>query len=303
MNPAIATANGIDAAPAATRAAGELRTPPLDPIMRRITMVGFGAIGHAVLAQLRGDAVAQVTRIIVHDWDVLRVSEEVQHLAPYAQVHSSINTDEDPQGLPHLIVECAGHGALGEHVLPALRAGIPAVVASIGALHDAALAIQLADAATLGRTQVQLISGAIGGMDALAAARVGGLASVRYIGRKPPLGWRATPAEKLCDLATLTAPFTLFAGSAREAARLYPKNANVAATVSLAGLGLDETHATLIADPAVCRNVHRVIAEGAFGRLDLTVENDPLPDNPKTSALTVYSIVRAIHNATRPIAL
>lgn len=267
---------------------------------KRIALVGCGAIGHAVLELLRGDAAARVVRVVIPARDHVAARLELGSLAPGAEIATAVDLGSDR---PDLVVECAGHAAIVEHVLPALAAGVPAIVASIGALHDATLAARLADAAAAGGTQVQLVSGAIGAVDALAAAALGGLTLVHYVGRKPPQGWRGTPAEALCNLDTISAPFTLFEGSAREAARLYPKNANVAATVSLAGIGLDETRATLIADPGVRRNVHRLIAEGAFGRLDLTIENEPLAANPKTSALTVYSIVHAIHNATRAIAL
>ena len=268
---------------------------------RRIAIIGCGAIGGAVLELLRNDAAVRVSQIVVPNVHDAALAATCARLAPGATLRSSL--DLAAEALPDLVVECAGHGAVMEHVVPALRAGIPAVVASIGSLHDASALGALGDAATQGGAQVQLVSGAIGGIDALAAAKIGGLASVEYIGRKPPMGWRGTPAESICDLASLTEPTVIFQGTARDAARLYPKNANVAATVSIAGLGFDETRATLIADPGVTRNVHRIVATGAFGRLDLTLENEPLAANPKTSALTVYSIVRAIHNATGAIAI
>ena len=269
--------------------------------LQRLALIGCGAIARSVMDLLRTDPLVRVTQVIVHEAGLARAREFCATLGNDVRVATSL--DLGSASRPHLVVECAGHEAIVQHVLPALRQGVSAVVASIGALHDAGAQAALWDAAETGGARVHLISGAIGGIDALAAARLGGLESVEYIGRKPPIGWRGSPAEALCDLDHLQEPTVIFHGSAREAARLYPKNANVAATVSLAGLGLDGTRATLIADPSALRNVHRVVAQGAFGRLDITLENEPLAANPKTSALTVYSVVRAIHNASRPLAI
>ena len=269
--------------------------------MRTLAVVGCGAIGSSVIQLLRDDPEVRVTQVIASRASQDAARALCERYTPHARVLDAI--DHANGARPDLLVECAGHLAVDDHVLPALEAGIPAVVASIGALHDADGMLRLETAAQRGGTHVSLVSGAIGGIDALAAARIGGLDLVAYIGRKPPIGWRGTPAEDVCDLSNLTKATVIFEGSARDAARLYPKNANVAATVSLAGLGFDRTRATLIADPAVTRNVHRVIAEGTFGKLDLTLEGEPLAANPKTSALTVYSVLRAIHNACHSVSL
>ena len=260
----------------------------------RIALVGCGAIGTSVLELLRGDPALKVVAIVVPAEGIAAA----QKAAPDAQVGSAVPAD----GID-LVVETAGHAAIEEHVLPALARGTPCVVASVGALSATGFAEKLEAAAIAGRTQVQLIPGAIGGIDALAAARIGGLSSVRYTGRKPPQAWKGTPAEQGRNLDTLAHETIIFEGSAREAALLYPKNANVAATVSLAGLGLDQTLVRLIADPATTENVHTVEAEGAFGSFTLTMRNKPLAANPKTSALTVYSAVRALRNRVAPLAI
>lgn len=257
--------------------------------MLNVTMVGCGAIGRAVLAELAGDPALRIAGVVARAGEVDALRAGLGGIA----VASGLAGLPEPTGY---LLECAGHAAVIEHVLPALARGIDCAICSIGALAEPGLPERIEAAAREGGAQATLLSGAIGGIDALAAARIGGLERVIYTGRKPPGGWAGTPAAAELDLAHLAEAVVVFEGSAREAARLYPKNANVAATVSLAGIGLDRTEVRLVADPAVTRNVHRIHAQGAFGELDLTLAAHPLAANPKTSALTVYSAVRALRN-------
>lgn len=253
----------------------------------KLTLVGYGAIGRSIHQRLQGLAGLRLGHVVVRE---SRVAETQAQLGNTAIACSAVPADTD------LVLECAGHSALSAHVLPALNRGVECAVLSVGALSEPGLPEQLADAAQRGGTQVHLLAGAIGGIDAIAAARLAGLDSVTYTGRKPPAGWRGTPAESVVDLGAISQPTVILEASAREAARLYPKNANVAATLSLAGLGLDATRVRLIADPGVSDNIHEIDVRGAFGQMQLTMRGKPLADNPKTSALTVLSALRFVHN-------
>jgi len=148
-----------------------------------------------------------------------------------------------------------------------------------------------------------LPAGAVGGIDLLSALRPSGIKSLRYTGRKPPMAWTGTPAEGLLDLPSLTEPAVFFTGTARDAARLYPKNANVAATLALAGPGFEGTEVQLVADPTITRNVHEVAVTAGAGDFHIRIEGKPAPDNPKTSLATVYSLAREVLNRSREVAI
>ncbi|MBH3429618.1 aspartate dehydrogenase [Pseudomonas alkylphenolica] len=267
--------------------------------MLNITMIGCGAIGVAVLELLENDPQLRVEQVIASAGSEALVQQRLASFKRPPQVLTALPATAHPD----LLVECAGHLAIEEHVLPALERGIACLIVSVGALSEPGLVERLEAAAARGNTRIELLPGAIGGIDALSAAKVGGLDSVDYTGRKPAKAWKNTPAEQVCDLDTISEATVIFNGSAREAARLYPKNANVAAPLSLAGRGLDRTRVTLIADPSSEENVHHFEARGAFGGFEMSLRGKPLLANPKTSALTVYSVVRALGNHAHAISI
>lgn len=256
-----------------------------------VALIGYGGVGRHVVASLSPDEPARVTAIVVRNGR----AEALRCQAPKSiAMVESIAALAEP--LPDLVVECAGHKGLAEHGPAALERGLDLLVISIGALADPAFYDRLKAAAEKGGAKILLAAGAIAGVDGIAAARQGGLDHVRYTSRKPPLAWKGTPAEAKLDLAGLKEAAVHYEGPADAAARLYPQNANVAATVALAGLGFARTQVTLIADPAAPGNVHRIEAGGAFGTLAIEIVGKPLEANPKTSALTALSVLRAIRN-------
>lgn len=260
-----------------------------------VAVIGYGAIADHVISEILTHPDIQLTTVICREASLERATR-------YADGRFAVTTTAtrlDPK--PALLIDCAGHNGLRSHGPAALRAGIDVLSISTGALADADFALELEEAATAGGATLTLLPGAIGGLDVMAAAATGDLHSVTYTGRKPPKGWRGSRAETLCDLETLTDPFEHFNGTARDAATLYPANANVAATLALVGIGMEKTEVRLLADPNVSRNTHEIEAEGSFGKLSLTVEGNTLPNNPKSSALAAMSIVADLRRRLRPI--
>jgi aspartate dehydrogenase len=239
-------------------------------------MIGYGAIGRALGAALRrlGEA-RRVAGVLVR---------EGRDAGPFPAVHSA---DALIAAGADVVLECAGHAAVLQYGPSLLSTGIDVVITSVGALAEPSAMRDLRS----GPGRLLMAAGAVGGLDALLAARLAGLERVTYVSTKPPLAWRGTVADRF-DLSDAGAEQVLFEGSAREAARLYPRNANVAVAVALCGLGLDKTQARLVSSPKVSDPLGVIEAEGACGRFRFEAYAYAAADNPKTSVLTAYSLLQ-----------
>ena len=188
-----------------------------------------------------------------------------------------------------IVIECAPGNLLRSIVAPFVASGKTAVVLSAGALleHE-----DLFELARQSGGQIVVPTGALIGLDAVTAAAVGKIHSVRIITRKPILGLIGAPyiVENDIDIERITEPLKIFEGTAREAAKGFPANLNVAVALSLAGVGPDRTKLEIWADPTVTRNTHRIDVESDSARFSMTIENIP-SENPKTGLITALSVI------------
>jgi aspartate dehydrogenase len=201
------------------------------------------------------------------------------------------------------VLECAGHQAVRDHGVRCLESGADLVLTSIGALVDDGLHERLRAAAARAGRRLTLASAGIGALDILGAAAIGGLTAVRMTVRKDPSAWYGTEAERLCDLAALGEPLTIYAGSVREGAARYPQNVNISAAVALAGLGLDRTQLTIVADPTIRTHVIEIAAEGAFGSFRFSEDVEPTVENPKTGKLVAMAVIKTIRQLAAPVVI
>ena len=261
----------------------------------RVAIGGFGAIGKVVAEQLdcgiEGLALAAVSAR-----DRMRAEAAMAGFTRPVPVVPLAGLWEHAD----LIVECAPAAVLRELAEPALAHGRQLMVLSCGALLDN---FDLVELARRHRGRVLVPSGALLGLDAVAAAAQGNISSVHMITRKPPQGLSGAPylGQNAIDVAGLSEPKRVFAGTAREAARGFPANVNVAAALALAGIGPDRTTIEIWADPTVTRNVHRIEVEADAARFSLQIENVPSAENPRTGRLTALSVVAALKKLTSPL--
>jgi len=266
-----------------------------------VAIGGFGAIGKVVARRLdrrldRG--VAGLALVGVAARDAARAERAMADFARPVPVLPLTHLGE----VADIVVECAPAHLLREIAEPALRHGRIVTVLSCGALLDN---FDLVDLARRHGGRILVPTGALLGLDAVVAAAEGGIQSVTMITRKPPNGLVGAPYLETnnIDITGLTEPKRVFSGTARDAARGFPANVNVAAALALAGIGPDRTTIEIWADPTVTRNIHRIEVEADAARLSMQIENVPSAENPRTGRLTPLSVIAALKKLASPLAI
>jgi aspartate dehydrogenase len=267
----------------------------------RVAVLGAGTIARLVLERARAGDLPEVQFVAVSGRS--RASLGVR-LADEFGIPFVVSRADLLAQKPDAVLEAASHGALREHLVPLLEAGVSVIVLSAGALVEDDLRHQAEQAAKLASVQLYVPSGGIGGLDALKAACAAGVDHVSIQVAKPPAAWKGIPYVQALgvDLVGLDQPFTLFQGRAIDGVPHFPQNVNIAAVLSLAGIGAERTLLKVVADPSLKVNTHTIRVEGNSGRITLVMENVPSLENPKTSWLACYSAIaalRSVSTATR----
>jgi aspartate dehydrogenase len=256
----------------------------------RIGLIGYGTIGRAVAGAVRegkaGDA--KLVAVLRRDPEQAAESDENWLITADPSVFFAAEMD--------LVVEAAGHEALRQYAERALLSRCDLLAVSVGALADDGLLDNVTAAARKTGHRLLVPSGALGGLDVISSAAVGRMDEVSITVRKPPAAWKGTAAEDLARQAEAERerPLCLYEGPAREAIRLFPKNVNVLAALSLAGIGFEQTAVKMYADTAVKHNTFDLSARGEFGEVRLELKNMPYTENPKTGRLVVMSVIKSI---------
>ena len=258
--------------------------PSLDTLP--VGLIGLGSMGSFVAREIMRGEIPGI--LLVAAADIRPPSPDLlQELRKHSV--SLVQSFEGLRNFPiRLVIECANQKVVTECADFFLAKGIDLLLMSVGALVQGSLFSQLTARAEEKGCRIYLPSGAIGAIDALQAAKLRGLDEVTLTTRKPPQSLGQIEGVNLEDLRE---PRVLFEGPATEAVVKFPQNVNVAATLSLAGLGPEKTRVRVVADPGVQQNIHEIHARGAFGSFEIRLANWPNPDNPKTSLLSCLSVV------------
>lgn len=262
----------------------------------RVAIAGLGAIGTSVAKAID----AGIDGLVLSAVSAQSIEKHRDWLGKLKSAPVALPVEQLADAAD-IVIECAPSTLVRSIVAPAVSRGKTAIVLSAGALLENADLIELA---RKHGGQIVVPTGALIGLDAVTAASVGTIHSVRMSTRKPPRGLAGAPyvIDHRIDLDGITAPSKIFEGTAREAAKGFPANINVAAALSLAGVGPDRTMVEIWADPTVTRNTHRIEVDADSARFSMMIENIP-SENPKTGRITSLSVIACLRKLRAPLSV
>ena len=262
--------------------------------MVKVGLIGCGAIGGEVVDAILNGEIPDARLVGILD---VKSNSTIEHAQRALGAQFVQEIEELISLAPDLVMEAAGHEALLAYGRSVVDAGIDLLPMSVGALADPVFLSEMTTLAKQHAASILISSGAIGALDILRASRARGeLDEVVLTSTKRPTAFAGQPhvVDGGIDLEALDGPLTIFDGLAAEACLAFPKSTNIAASISLAGLGFDRTRVRVVADPETPRTVHTLQARGAFGEMQLTLQGFPHPENPRTSYLACLSPVSSL---------
>jgi len=260
--------------------------------LKKIALLGCGAIGTQIaLAIDSGKIPAQLTQIYDQSKEAAQKLDSKLKNKPIIVENSHLLSI----GPVDLVVETASQQAVRDVALSVLQNKKDLMIMSVGALLDSSVFEVLSDACKEFSKTIYLPSGAIAGLDALKSVK-NELESVTLTTTKNPNSLRGAKFFETSDidLNKIEKPTVLFDGTANDAVKLFPANINVAALLSLVGLGNERTKVKIIADPNTDKNTHQIEAIGKFGKMNFSIQNIPDETNPKTSKLAILSSIETL---------
>lgn len=262
---------------------------------KNVGLVGCGTIGSQLAMAVDSGKVANASLVSLFDV----VDNNAQGLkskmrgkpSAYSDFDRFISSDID------IVVEAASQEAVRKFGKMILRAGKDLMVMSVGALADRGFLSELLQAASENGSRIYVPTGAIAGIDAVRSVRYL-LESVTLTTAKSPKALAGAPffETSKIKLDKITERTVIYEGAASDAVKAFPANVNVAAVLSLAGIGADKTKVRIVADPVATTNQHEIVATGSFGEIRIAVSNVPSPGNPKTSFLAVLSAIECLRS-------
>ena len=262
----------------------------------KLGIIGCGTIGTEIAVQMKKKFAKEITLQAIYDTNNDAINNLQKKIKQKIQKSTALQVFKSCD----LVVEAASGTIVKDLLSLSYKTSTDLMLMSIGGVLGNEKLLKKIDQKNI---KVYIPSGALAGVDAIKAAGCAKITSVTLITRKPPKGLEGAPyiEKNNIDLKKIKKETVVFSGNVLEATKGFPKNINVSAILSLAGIGVKNTKVNIVVIPGSSTNSHEIIAEGTFGKIVTRTENVPSPTNPKTSYLASLAAIATLKGIVKNI--